>query len=113
MKTQRARIEGRKKRLKRELKRLKKALVRLGAKKIILFGSFARGIIGRTTDIDLLVIKDTNATFAERLAETYNSLIPRVSTDILVYTQEELDELSKWNIFIRRILKEGKVIYAA
>lgn len=103
----------RKKNLKEELLRIKRALIKLGAKKIILFGSLAHDVVGRTTDIDLLVIKDTKASFSERLDEVYSKVVPRMATDIMVYTQDEIDDLSKWNIFIRRVLKEGKIIYAA
>jgi len=107
------RLGKRKRLLKRELLRIKKGLIRAGAKKIIVFGSFSRGVVGRTTDIDMLVVKETNAPFFERLTEIYNGIMPKCAVDILVYTQEELEDMSKWSVFIRKILKEGKVIYAA
>ncbi len=106
-------LTQRKKNLKGELLRIKKALIKSGAIKIILFGSYARGHVSRTTDIDLLVVKDTKKPFSERLSEVYDKIIPTVAADILVYTPDELDNMSEWNSFIKKILKEGKVIYAA
>lgn len=106
-------IKKRQTHIKKELLRIKKVLIKLGAEKIILFGSLAQGRVGRTTDIDLLVVKKTNASFSKRLSEVYSNVVPKVAVDMLVYTPDELDSMSKWNIFIRKILKEGKVIYAA
>ncbi len=113
MDTKKRRLMKRKRALKRELLRIKRGLIALGAKKIILFGSLASGRVRRTTDIDLLVVKDSDARFSDRLKEVYDKIAPRMASDILIYTQDEFNKLSKTSIFVRRAIKEGKVLYGA
>lgn len=85
------------------------------ADKIILFGSRARGDARNNSDFDLLVIKKTKSPFLKRMREVAQILSDaRVaqSADVLVYTPEEFNALSKrWNPFFHRILKEGKIVY--
>lgn len=81
-------------------------------KKIILFGSLAGGKIGITSDLDLLVVKDTDKPFLTRLREIMEQLNPRVAVDILVYTPKEFEVMqSEPNSFIKGILKNGRVVY--
>ena len=85
------------------------------AEKIILFGSHARGSATKNSDIDLVVIKKTKIPFLKRMREVAKILSDAnvgQSADVLVYTPEEFDALSKrWNPFFHRILKEGKIVY--
>ncbi len=85
------------------------------AEKIILFGSRARGDAGKDSDFDLVVIKKTKTPFLKRMRDVAKILSDaRItqSADVLVYTPEEFDALSKrWNPFFHRILKEGKIVY--
>lgn len=85
------------------------------AEKIILFGSHARGDATKESDIDLVVIKRTKTPFLKRMREVAKILSDaRItqSADVLVYTPEEFNALSKrWNPFFHRILKEGKIVY--
>ena len=82
--------------------------------KIILFGSAARGDTDEYSDVDLIVIKDTDQRFVQRLVETAR-LISRnisVNVDVLVYTPAELSAmLEEGRPFIEQALKEGKVLY--
>lgn len=96
--------------LKKELDRLVKALRQLGARRIILFGSMARGRLDLFTDIDLLVILDTTLAFVERSVWVYRQVVPRVAADIMVYTPSEFQELRD-RPFIAQALKEGVVLY--
>jgi len=78
--------------------------------KIILFGSYARGTQNQDSDIDLLVIKDTQEDFITRIRNVRKSLSCPLPLDILVYTKDEIDKLKdEW--FINDILKEGIVVY--
>lgn len=78
--------------------------------KIILFGSYARGTQNQDSDIDLLVIKDTQEDFIARIRNIRKSLLCSLPLDILVYTNDEIDKLKdEW--FINDILKEGIVVY--
>ncbi|NPV29935.1 MAG: nucleotidyltransferase domain-containing protein [Firmicutes bacterium] len=75
--------------LRSEVARLTEELCRLGAKKIVLFGSLARGRLDLFTDIDLLVVMESDLPFVERSGWVYRKLMPRVDADIIVYTGEE------------------------
>ena len=81
--------------------------------KIILFGSYAQGNPGENSDIDLLIIKDSNLPRHKRAGEIwkhlYGSMIP---IDIIVYTNDEvLNEQSNSYSFINNALNSGIVLY--
>lgn len=102
---------SRQERLQKELERMVGKLKLIGVKKIILFGSLARGDIGSASDIDLVVIKNTDMRFLDRLEFLYSELEPAVAVDILCYRPDEIEEMSHWSSFIKRILEEGRVLY--
>ena len=83
--------------------------------RIILFGSYAHGIPTEYSDLDLLVVvKKSEQPRYKRAREIRKHLwgITDLSKDILVYTQEEIDE---WKTveeaFITSIMKKGKILY--
>lgn len=90
--------------------RIKEGLIKLGALKIIIFGSAIRKELGLTSDIDLIVIIESNKNFIERAEEIYKKLAP-IDVDLLIYTPSEFDRMIKENLFLQYVLKEGKVIY--
>ena len=81
--------------------------------KIILFGSHVWGQPKEWSDIDLLVVMGYQGYSSQIVAQI--SLLakpPYVPIDILVRTPQEIQErLSKGDAFIKRIFKEGKVLY--
>ena len=85
-------------------------LGQLGAEKVILFGSYARGVADLFTDIDLIVVMKSNLPFVERTACIYRELTPRVASDILVYIPQEWDNMQDYP-FIQNALREGKLLY--
>jgi len=96
--------------LEKELKRMVSILGQLGAEKVILFGSYARGVADLFTDIDLIVIMNSNLPFVERTAGIYRELTPRVASDILVYSPQEWSDMQD-HPFIQKALREGKLLY--
>lgn len=102
--------EDYKKKLERELRRIVRRLKVLGAEKIILFGSYARGRTDAFTDLDLIVIMRTEAPYLARTAYVYRQLAPRVAADILVYTPAEWEQMQA-RPFIKKALAEGRVLY--
>jgi len=95
-----------------ELDRLTARLRELGAEKIILFGSYAKGRADLLTDLDLIVVMASDLPFIERTGRLYQDLSPRVSADILVYTPAEW-ELMRERPFIQNALGEGRVLHEA
>ncbi|MGA9099997.1 MAG: nucleotidyltransferase domain-containing protein [Methanotrichaceae archaeon] len=77
---------------------------------VLLFGSLARGDASENSDIDLIVVKETEKRFLDRLDEFYDDA--REAMDILVYTPQEF-EYMKVRPFVKRALQEGKILYEA
>ena len=83
--------------------------------KIVLFGSRARGDHRPDSDIDLLIIKDSNLPRLKRAVAIHAALcsLPiEVDTEVMVYTPREVEE---WKgsraAFVTTALREGKVLY--
>ena len=85
--------ERRRRRLQAELERIVRAPPGLGVRRAILFGSLARGDVGGQSDLDLILIVDSQARFPERCRRFYETLEPRVGMDVLVYTLEEFEAM--------------------
>lgn len=84
--------------------------------RIILFGSYAYGEPDDDSDIDLLIIKDTEEHFIDRLARVRRAaagahrLIP---FEPIVLTPEELDRrLRIGDQFFGEIVERGELLYA-
>ncbi len=84
--------------------------------KIILFGSYAYGSPQPTSDIDLLIIKETDRSFPKRWAEVCELVADIVGTipfSPLVITPSELESRqAKGDQFLEEILTRGEVLYA-
>jgi len=82
--------------------------------KVILFGSAARGEADAQSDLDVIVIKETQQSFTERLEAMAKLCPPGVHADILVYTPDEIRAMvEEENPFIIQALREGKLVYEA
>jgi uncharacterized protein len=83
--------------------------------KIILFGSYAYGMPSEDSDIDLLIVKETDKRPIERWTEVKRLLRDRsreAAVSPLVYTPEELaDRIDIEDFFIQEIIEKGKVLY--
>jgi uncharacterized protein len=77
---------------------------------VLLFGSLARGDARDHSDIDLIVVKETDKRFLDRLDEFYDDA--REAMDVLVYTPQEFEEM-KQRPFVKMALKEGRILYEA
>jgi predicted nucleotidyltransferase len=103
--------EKRKEVLEKELERVLPLLISLGVKKIILFGSLSADRVHRSSDIDLLIVKESNQRFLDRLDELYRTIRPYYGIDFFVYTPEEFEEMREQSSFLKKALKEGRVLY--
>ncbi len=85
----------------------------LHPEKIILFGSYAYGNPTPDSDVDLLVVLDTNASSTERYLVVSRLLYPRpFPVDILVRTPREIEHaLRTGDFFMQEIVAQGRVLY--
>jgi uncharacterized protein len=90
-----------------------KIVERFDPEKVILFGSHSTGTARGDSDIDLLVIMDTDEPAIERAIEVKKACRPRfVSMDVLVKTPEEVETtLARGSFFLDQILDQGRVLY--
>jgi uncharacterized protein len=80
--------------------------------KIILFGSLATGHVAFASDIDLLVIKETDKNPWQRTREVNRLFDHSAPIDLLVYTPEEIkNRIEMHDFFIMDIMEHGKVVY--
>jgi len=99
--------------LQEELERCIKVLKdKYDPERIILFGSFVNDNVKRWSDIDLVIIKETNQPFLDRTKEVILLLQPRVGIDILVYTPNEFRDLCATRAFFKNeICSKGRTVY--
>jgi predicted nucleotidyltransferase len=80
--------------------------------RIILFGSLANGKVHEWSDIDLLIVKETDKRPVDRTIEICKLIHPKVGIDLFVYTPNEYEALVREKFFfLVSILREGKVLY--
>ena len=100
----------------KEIERIKKLLfpvfMNSRTRKAYLFGSFAKGTQTRKSDLDLMIITDTDKRFFDRYDdyEKIQQILTDRSVDMLIYTSEEISNISH-RVFIKKILEEGEIIY--
>lgn len=87
--------------------------IKLRPERIILFGSHAYGKPTPDSDVDLLVILETDASTTERYLAVSRLLYPRpFPVDILVRTPREIEQaLHAGDFFIKEIVSQGRVLY--
>ncbi len=83
-------------------------------RKIVLFGSRTRGDAAPTSDLDLLIIEDSELPRYKRSARYYRALAGVFpDKDVLVWTPGEVEEWAGVaGAFVTTALKEGRVLYA-
>ncbi len=81
--------------------------------KIILFGSHAYGTPQASSDVDLLVIMQTDLTPRQQRLQIASALSPRpFGLDILVRTPADLERrIALGDFFLREVVSKGKAIY--
>ena len=81
--------------------------------KIILFGSYANGTQKEDSDLDLLIIQDTDLPIQKRGYEIRMSLIGlMIPFDIVIYTESEFkQEKEKSSSFLNSAMKNSKLLY--
>ena len=92
---------------------VRRIVTALHPEKIVLFGSYACGRPSEDSDVDLLVILETQARPVDRYLAVSRLLRPRpYPLDILVKTPAEIHQgVEQGNAFLREILTQGRVLY--
>ncbi len=103
-------------RLLQDLDELKRCLApHVGrARKVIAFGSVARGDADEWSDLDLIIVAETSRPFLERFKDfsgLYN-VWPRL--DLLIYTPVEFERMiAEGNPLVLDAIREGVVLHSA
>jgi predicted nucleotidyltransferase len=108
-----ARKEKRKIALQNALDRITAQLRDMGALKVIVFGSFARGDVTSGSDLDLVAVMPSTKSGKEWRGQIYEEVDRDVDCDILAYTQEEVERLLPVSGILRTALQTGRTVYEA
>ena len=80
---------------------------------IVLFGSVSKGTSTEDSDIDLMVILDTDVSYYERTLAVRKSIgVTSIPIDVLAFTPKEVEEKrdNRFSI-IHEVLRTGKIVY--
>lgn len=92
---------------------VQRIVTRLRPEKVILFGSYAKGMVTPRSDLDLFVIQETILPFTRRA----NSVTPLLATasvrvDLHIYTPEEVESYRQQPFsFVSNVLASGQIMY--
>ena len=85
----------------------------INADRVILFESYARDEANENSDVDLLIIAESELPRFKRSRDLYKLFRPYpFGMDLLVYTPREIERGKKSTVsFVSTVLREGKTLY--
>ncbi|MFW5821979.1 MAG: nucleotidyltransferase domain-containing protein [Tangfeifania sp.] len=98
----------------KKIEEIKQQIVRdFNPRKILLIGSYASGTQNKDSDLDLLIVTDSDLPRHHRAFNIRKSLIGNeIPLDILVYTPDEFESEKNENYsFINSALKNARLLY--
>lgn len=97
------------------LVRIAQRLALWGARKVIVHGSVARGDYSGTSDIDIIVVRDTTQRMPQRITEALgccDEVDPPLPVEPVVYTPAEFARLeAESHPLVTEALRYGRVLY--
>ena len=81
-----------------------------GALRAYLVGDLAAGRAGPETELEIVVVQDTDEPFHRRADFWVAHIRPRVGTRFLVYTPEEFEQFEQDDALLREALRVGEVL---
>lgn len=98
-------------RLKKELSRIRTVLAtQPSVKQVRVFGSVATETTHEWSDLDLMIVEETDQPFIDRALRLAELVKPQVGTQFLVYTPGELKALGHRSFVQSEMLEKGKVL---
>jgi predicted nucleotidyltransferase len=84
-----------------------------GVRKVVVFGSWARGDARPDSDLDLMVVADVQGSLAQRSYEIRRRLVDiEVPIDLVVYTPAEYARFRRWRSSVASIAdREGVLLH--
>ncbi len=82
----------------------------MGALKIILFGSVARGDTDVNSDVDLFVLMPSSRSGKEWTDVIYATVERKVASHLIIFNEEEFKEGLPGNRFLQNI-QRGRIVY--
>ena len=96
--------------LEAERDRIAAVAAQFGALRMVLVGDLAEGRVGPTSELELVVVQDTDEPFHRRADFWVGHVRPRVGTRFLVYTPEEFETLEQDDPVLRWAHSRGEVL---
>lgn len=85
---------------------------RYAPQKIVLFGSVVEGRVREGSDIDLLIVKETDKKLTDRIEEVLSLVPPENPIEPHVFTPQEIEaRLALQDPFVTEALRKGRVLY--
>lgn len=81
-----------------------------GAMAAFIVGDYAWGTVTPETELELVIIQETDVPFQRRGEFWESHLRPRVGTRYIVYTPGEVDEFESSDPLLQRAMEEGEAL---
>ena len=94
-----------------EAERLTTELPPLGVLRMYLTGDYAAGNVGPDTELELVIVQETDQPFHRRADFFVSHVRPRLGTRFIVYTPAEFEELEPGDPVIQRAVTSGELLF--
>ncbi|MBI4305360.1 MAG: hypothetical protein HY678_03475 [Chloroflexi bacterium] len=94
-----------------EAERMTAELAPLGVLRMYLIGDYARGRVGPETELELLIVQQTEEPFRRRADFFVSHVRPRIGTRFIVYTPQEFEDLEGSDPLIAQAQRHGELLY--